>query len=867
MSKRQRRVITETDDECDGYELEFANTDISTDHGDDDRANGSNYSDSHFTGNSEDSEDHQIPMEGFGFGVRHSVRTKASLKDMSTGDTPMNSHRENQDIDLSLDSENLEMSQASVTKSQRKLKKGKGCKGKAKASQEPPVTSEMEQSTDENSQVTRKSSTATRKHERSKKKKSKEDMIAAITASKKLRDRRKNIENRELRDNGRDTTYVNTRDDLEDNRNRITSPSQAQDDDEIVQEVLTVRVRPKKRPYQRQKPSIVWKHSEKRKKDNDVEVVQCNYCKKNWNVAHLSGSTSNLLKHLRVQHYSKLTEQDRAELPQNGSSSGNRRQPRRTLNRREIDGQALPRSHKICQEMDRKIAKFFISSSCSWIALEDKNFANIFTDFHEGRYNIPCRAYLDANVIQPMYEETKLVIKEELSKHNNIAITTDAWTSMTQQSYITVTAHVIDEDKSELKVYVLSTAEITERHTSENLMEHIDKVLQEYNISKEYSVTCNFNAINLNDIHEEVMESDDEENHLNENSDLDEQLPSLERHQSQPTCSKTPDVIHVEKQQGKTKKILKHKKKVSDVAVDLNNDNERPNVTFVTDNASDIGKAIKKIGGFPWFGCAGHHLNLVAQEAFKKVDAASKLVRKCKRIVEFIKSSSPASYMLIKFQEELEMPILKLLQENNTRWWSILLMMVSIKENIVPLQLTISKCKNKHHLILDDDEQDAIGHIIDLFEPFKDAAEKLGAEKQVSISLIVPVIHYLKAHLEANVEDISMIRNMKIYMLEKLENRYSSEQMQVLKICTLLDVRFKNDEYVINDYDLLTDQVKKLDAEQKQHESQISQQESQVSQNEILATEGQEVNTGRTKKKRLIFEYDDDVVPQETGDQ
>ena len=26
-------------------------------------------------------------------------------------------------------------------------------------------------------------------------------------------------------------------------------------------------------------------------------------------------------------------------------------------------------------------------------------------------------------------------------------------------------------------------------------------------------------------------------------------------------------------------------------------------------------------------------------------------------------------------------------------------------------------------------------------------------------------------------------------------------------------------------------------------------------------------NTGRTKKKASIFEYDDDVVPQETGDQ
>ena len=79
---------------------------------------------------------------------------------------------------------------------------------------------------------------------------------------------------------------------------------------------------------------------------------------------------------------------------------------------------------------------------------------------------------------------------------------------------------------------------------------------------------------------------------------------------------------NVEKQR-KTKKVvsevLKHKKQASDVdvAVDLNDDEEPKNVTFITDNASDIGKAIKTIGGFPWFGCAGHHLNLVAQAGFK----------------------------------------------------------------------------------------------------------------------------------------------------------------------------------------------------------------------------------------------------------
>ena len=68
-------------------------------------------------------------------------------------------------------------------------------------------------------------------------------------------------------------------------------------------------------------------------------------------------------------------------------------------------------------------------------------------------------------------------------------------------------------------------------------------------------------------------------------------------------------------------------------------------------------------------------------------------------------------------------------------------------------------------------------------------------------------------------------------------------------------------------YDELSTQVKDLVTQQ--------QQQSQVSQYEIPATEGQEVenlslieNIGRSKKKTSIFEYDDDVIPQqETCDQ
>ena len=54
---------------------------------------------------------------------------------------------------------------------------------------------------------------------------------------------------------------------------------------------------------------------------------------------------------------------------------------------------------------------------------------------------------------------------------------------------------------------------------------------------------------------------------------------------------------------------------------------EKPiSISFVTDNAKDITKAIK--GFYEWLGCAAHHINLVMKDGFKKEYQAAKLLKK-----------------------------------------------------------------------------------------------------------------------------------------------------------------------------------------------------------------------------------------------
>lgn len=66
-----------------------------------------------------------------------------------------------------------------------------------------------------------------------------------------------------------------------------------------------------------------------------------------------------------------------------------------------------------------------------------------------------------------MYNTAKGKLEERIVQTNNYALTTDTWTSLTGDNYMTVTLHMLID--WELSSYVLSTTCSNERHTAENL--------------------------------------------------------------------------------------------------------------------------------------------------------------------------------------------------------------------------------------------------------------------------------------------------------------------------------------------------------------------------------------------------------------
>ena len=76
--------------------------------------------------------------------------------------------------------------------------------------------------------------------------------------------------------------------------------------------------------------------------------------------------------------------------------------------------------------------------------------------------------------------------------------------------------------------------------------------------------------------------------------------------------------------------------------------------------------------------------------------------------------------MLITYQKQLELPLLKVLQENNTRWWSILIMLERLIEIVTAVNGVLCS-QGKKHLVITKYDYDNMKLIVDLLRPFQDA--------------------------------------------------------------------------------------------------------------------------------------------------
>ena len=564
--------------------------------------------------------------------------------------------------------------------------------------------------------------------------------------------------------------------------------SRATTDDSVTSPETTSERPPAvtQQPKERVKKSPIWKHCKRIVGDNNVVIVACNYCKSQY---RLSGSTSTALQHIRSHHQDKMTEQEKLELNRNEHTTFDSKTPKRQIRGYgDMCSKILHTSYK-GMKLNKSLCLALITGSVPFKFLDNPHFGMYVETLSGNQYNLPSRTYMSTSVMPSIHHKLKQAVSDLLKNKKYISFTTDCWRSFNKDSYITVTAHFIDEDHV-LHTLVLDTSEIKVRHTAGNLYKHIKGVLEEWGLNSNADyVGLNFNNINAQNIFADDEEPDDEVDYLRtlEVYGNDEHLTPMS--ESEPEMSQSSTQMS----ESQTQMLESHfMTEPTGNRSHGRNVNQR-NLTFVSDNAGDIKSALSVTGKFNWLGCAGHNLNLVIKEAFKKVIGAAELLKKCKLLVQAINHSLPLLNCVRSLQEEFNIGINAILQEMIVRWWSILDMLKSIEKSFDPITLALVHC-DKSHLALTSNDRSKIKEIIKLLEPFKLYVEMFSKETDVTVTLIKPYFQKLENKvLIEKPDDSQMISDMKTHMLKKLKTRYNTEQLAFLDLVTFFDPRYKGD--------------------------------------------------------------------------
>ena len=231
-----------------------------------------------------------------------------------------------------------------------------------------------------------------------------------------------------------------------------------------------------------------------------------------------------------------------------------------------------------------------------------------------------------------------------------------------------------------------------------------------------------------------------------------------------------------------------------EIAKDWNIDNKV--VAVVHDNASNMvltSDLLEDWGDLP---CFGHTLQL-AVNAGLEIHTISRLTGVCKKIVSHFKHSVVAMTALHERQAALNLPQHSLLQEVSTRWNSTYFMYERLAEQRLAVYAVIHDEKvtpvDKRYLDLNADQWDLLSQLLVVLKALHVATKALSLERNVSSSLIYPVIHGLiNCHLKADTADLPTIQKFKGTVTSQLVDRFAFDPENVAILASAVDPRYKD---------------------------------------------------------------------------
>lgn len=147
------------------------------------------------------------------------------------------------------------------------------------------------------------------------------------------------------------------------------------------------------------------------------------------------------------------------------------------------------------KKIDAQLLKLFYCDYQPFRIVEDLGFRQ-FVRALNPNYELPTRQTISNSFIPSLYEECVLRVKEVVSQVSSVSLTTDAWTSRTNDSFVAITIHFVDDD-FKMRSVLLKCAHFDDSHTSVNLAKDLKNVAEEWGLEKKILLAVTDNASNI----------------------------------------------------------------------------------------------------------------------------------------------------------------------------------------------------------------------------------------------------------------------------------------------------------------------------------------------------------------------------------
>ncbi|XP_060780368.1 E3 SUMO-protein ligase ZBED1-like [Neoarius graeffei] len=227
----------------------------------------------------------------------------------------------------------------------------------------------------------------------------------------------------------------------------------------------------------------IWAHFGFYEVDGKVDktYVVCKQC--HTKIKHV-GNTTNFTNHITRWHPELAT--------------GSKTTPQQEKFQPRIDQSLvspLPHNSERAKKITRSVACFIAKDLRPYSVVENAGFRHMLKTI-EPRYKLPARATFADSAVPALYKEVRAEVNKSMQQASRVAITSDAWTSVATESYVTITAHYIGEDW-QMMSHVLQTRTVHESHTGVNMATLLLNVVEEWQLTEKGVVLVTDNAANM----------------------------------------------------------------------------------------------------------------------------------------------------------------------------------------------------------------------------------------------------------------------------------------------------------------------------------------------------------------------------------